>query len=143
MVKVRTIAKFRRAIDSARLSAFFRPDGLDECLRCWVAWMHTPESAKLLDMKTQNGLVGESDGYGDEQDVHDHQRRREYEIAMATDAMIDSLTAFHRWAIYRSYNLGNGWQQWKFKGDLGDAYAEARITLAGKLKKNVCTANLF
>jgi hypothetical protein len=62
-------------------------------------------------------------------------------LAMATDAMISSLSRLHVWAIYRSCSLAN---VWNFpNASLADVSIEARIELAAKLRRNICTAVLF
>jgi hypothetical protein len=115
-----------------------KPDGLDYCLDCWKAWMHG-DADKDLGAKTMAGLVSDSDGYG--VNVYEAQQIADARIAIATDAMIDSLKTIHSWAVYRMCSIAT---PWKYpNADFIVVAQEARIELERKLKKNVCTAILF
>lgn len=113
------------------------PDPLDYCLECWKEWMDDDD--RDLGAKTMGGLVGDSDGHGT--DSIEDQRKRDHEIARATDAMIDSLSKLHVWAIYKSCSVGT---PWRFpNADFATVVIEARDALVAKLKKNVCTGSRF
>jgi hypothetical protein len=62
-------------------------------------------------------------------------------IGEATDAMIDSLRALHRWSIYKKCGIASVWKfpSADFMMTLIDAEEELRL----KLKNNVATAASF
>lgn len=114
------------------------PDGLEYCLACWKAWMHG-DADRDLGAKPMGGLASDTDGYGISS--AEQQQARDTRVAAATDAMIESLSRIHIWAIYRSCSVG---QVWDFpNADLIAVAEEARAALTTKLKKNVCTGVLF
>ena len=113
-------------------------DILDYCLCCWSEWMRG-DADRDLRAKPMGGLMGNADGYGADED--EKQQARDTRMAVATDAMIDSMTMLHRWAIYTSTGVGTAW---KFpRADLLETYSAARIALELLLRKNVCTGILF
>lgn len=115
-----------------------RPDPLDYCLAVWSDWM-SDGGGRNLGARIMGGLVGETDGHG--QDLHEDQHSQDMQIAAATDAMIDSLERIHFWAIYASCSIATAW---RFpRADLVMTAAEARAELVVKLKRNECTRNLF
>jgi len=121
-----------------RVDPWVPPAPLDECLACWKAWMHG-DADRNLSAKSMGGLVGNTDGHG--ADIHEQQQARDTRIAVATDAMIDSLPRQQIWAIYRLCSLAT---PWRFPGaDLVVVGEQARQALLVKLKKNVCTSVLF
>jgi hypothetical protein len=123
--------------DEARNSSFARPDGLELCLACWKDWM-TGDQDNDLGVKTMRGLAGEGESGPD---IYEAQQVADQRIAEATDAMINSLSRIHVWAIYRSCSIAT---VWKFpNADLLAVAAEAKEQLTEKLKRNVCTATLF
>jgi hypothetical protein len=124
--------------EEVKADTWVKPDGLDECLRCWKEWM-AGDPDRDLGAKTLRGLMGNSDGYGG--DPEEQQQASDARIAAATDAMIDSLKRIHIWAIYESLSVGT---VWRFpNADLVQVYVEARTALEDKLRKNVCTGVLF
>lgn len=129
-----------RAAEVTRDESFVKPDGLDYCLDCWKRWMHG-DADRDLGAKTMRGLVGDGDGYGSGQTVYDAQQLADSKIAAATDAMIDSLSVLHRWAIYRTCSITSAW---RFpNADLTSVGVEARAELEKKLRQNPCTAMQF
>lgn len=121
-----------------QVDTWVRPDPLDYCLAVWKDWMATA-GQRNLGARIMGGLVGESDGHG--QDLHEAQHSHDMQIAAATDAMIDSLDRIHVWAIYASCRIATAW---RFPhADLVVTAAAARDELVLKLKKNECTRNLF
>lgn len=121
-----------------KTDTFTRPDGLDYCLACWKDWMHG-DADRDLGAKTMRGLEGEGDGHG--VDLYEAQQQNDHRVAAATDAMIDSLSRIHVWAIYKSCSIGTAWN---FpNANLILVAEEARAALTKKLKINVCTAVLF
>lgn len=115
-----------------------QPEPLDLCLDCWKNWM-AGDSDKDLGAKGSRLLRGDGDGYGMTPD--EAQQHRDNEIGAATDAMIDSLSHRHRWAIYKLCGVATPWNY--PRADILDVGPQARGALAEKLKKNVCTSVLF
>lgn len=123
-----------------KVDAYVKPDGLEYCLDCWKRWMHG-DADRDLGAKTMRGLAGDSDAYGAGLSVHDAQEQEDNRIGAATDAMIESLTQLHKWAIYRSCSMATAW---RFpNADLIAISAEARDELSKKLRQNPCTAIRF
>ena len=121
-----------------QVSNFIQPDALDLCLECWKNLMGG-SGDRDLGAKTMGGLVGNSDGYGRSAD--EEQQARDLRIAAATDAMIDSLSRLHMWAIYKLMGVG---QVWRFdNADLLIVGPEAKKSLEEKLRRNTCTGILF
>jgi hypothetical protein len=115
---------------------YIQPDGLDLCLELWKVWMSRADID--LGCKGQRSLRGEGDGYGDD----DAQtQRRDNEIAAATDAMINSLRACDRWAIYRMCSITTVWN-FPLLNYLETAQG-AKAALEKKLKENIATRTLF
>jgi hypothetical protein len=107
---------------------------LDICLNCWMNWL-AGDSDKDLDAKTMKLSRSSS------LDSQEAQQARDNEIGAATDAMIDSLSMLHRWAIYTMCSLPTVWD---FPhADLLTVGLAARDALAEKLKKNCATRVLF
>jgi hypothetical protein len=136
------LRRVRRA--DAHSTAFTKPDGLELCLECWKDWM-AGDPDRDLGVKTMRGLVGGAEegeeGTAARQDVYEAQQAADYRIGAATDAMINSLSRIHIWAIYRSCSIAS---VWRFpNADLLAVAAEAKEQLTEKLKRNVCTATLF
>jgi hypothetical protein len=118
--------------------SWVKPDGLLYCLDCWQEWMHG-DADRDLGAKPMGGLAGDADGYGISS--AEQQQARNNRIAVATDAMIDSLKRIHIWAIYTSCSVGKVWNY--PNADLISVAEEARVALTEKLKKNICTGVLF
>lgn len=138
IVTAPTLRRVRRA--DVRPVVFVKPDGLELCLACWKDWM-TGDQDKDLGLKTMRGLVGERGEEDAGPDVYEAQQAADQRVGAATDAMINSLSRIHVWAIYRSCSIAS---VWKFpNADFATVAAEARDELTKKLKRNVCTATLF
>lgn len=91
-----------------------------------------------LGIKTKVGLVGKGE-YGP--DIYGAQQAADNRIGAATDAVINSLTRMHVWAIYQSCNIASVWQ---FpNADILEIAAEPKNQLTDKLKRNLCTSVLF
>jgi hypothetical protein len=115
---------------------YIQPDGLDLCLELWKTWMGKVDTD--LGHQGQKSLRGDGDGYGNEDTA---QQRRDNEIAQATDAMINSLRACDRWAIYRMCSISTVWK-FPLLNYLETAQG-AKDALEAKLRKNVATSTLF
>jgi hypothetical protein len=113
------------------------PDGLEICLECWKQYIQLTKDNDLT-ITTMPGMVSD-DTYG--LDMYEQQQLRDMETGAATDAMIDSLSKLHKWAIYKLTSMAY------VAGPIG-----AEITIHGpvakellkiKLKNNCCTSILF
>lgn len=122
--------------DDAKAPTWLKPDPLDYCLDCWKTWMHRTDTD--LGAQTHRSLRGDGDGYGNSETMA---MRRDNEIAEATDAMISSLSAAHRWAVYRKCSVTS---VWRFPSlDFIAAAQEACCELEKKLRLNIATRLLF
>lgn len=121
-----------------KTDTWVRPDPVDYCLDKWGTWMCTG-GQRNLDARIMGGLVGDSDGHG--ADIHEAQHSHDMQVGAATNAMVDGLSALHRWAIYRACGMAT---VWRFpNADLAQTVMEARTALEIALKKNECTRNFF
>lgn len=113
-------------------------DPLDYCLECWSMWLCGDADRDLSSKVMRLPMLGD-DPYGRSSD--EVQQEREMQIGAAVDAMIDSLSFLHRWAIYATCGVAT---PWKFpNADLLVEGPAARDALAEKLRRNVCTGVLF
>jgi hypothetical protein len=125
------------------VSAFDEPTPLQICLSHWSDWMRRDD--RDLGAKGQSGIASGSDeheGYDDSAAASEAAAMRaSCDIAMATDAMIDSLPRHYKAAIYRSCSIAS---VWRFPNmDFEATLPEAQKDLAAKLSKNVATRALF
>lgn len=128
----------RATAPALRVDPWTKPDPVDLCLELWKNWM-AGDSDRDLGAKTMRGLCGEGDGHG--VDLHEAQQANDIRIAQATNAMIDSMSRLHVWAIYRACSLAT---VWNFpNASLLEVAAQARAELVMKLRRNICTAVLF
>lgn len=132
MSQARVLRRVRKDEVPARSAAMADP--LDICLECWKDWMAAdPDrnlSAKTSRFNRSTFLTGE-----------EAEQARNNEIGAATDAMIDSLSMLHRWAIYKMCGVAT---PWGFpRADILVVGPAARDALTEKLKKNVGTRLLF
>lgn len=116
---------------------------LQLCLNHWRDWMH--HSDRDLGAKGQSGLLSAADernGYDDGAAAGDAAAARaSRQIAMATDAMIDSLPRHYKAAIYRAANIAS---VWRFPNlDFVTTLPQAEEELREKLAKNVATRAFF
>ncbi|MGV7210487.1 hypothetical protein ACLB1G_21850 [Oxalobacteraceae bacterium A2-2] len=124
--------------EEVQTETWAQPDPLDYCLDAWKTWMYAG-GRRNLDVKIMGGLVGDGDGHGG--DLHEAQHSHDMRLGAATDAMIESLSRLHAWAIYRSCGIATAW---RFpNADLMTTAAEAKVELVQKLRKNSCTGSLF
>lgn len=123
--------------------AFEEPGPLEVCIGHWRDWMH--QSDRDLGAKGQVGIKSGTEehlGYDDDGAAADAaEARASRAIAMATDAMIDSLPRHFKAAIYRSCSITI---VWRFPNmDYLATLPEAQAELAEKLSKNVATRAFF
>lgn len=123
--------------EDVRRDSWIEPDPLDKCLDCWKIYMSS-DSDRDLKAKTMP-LMGNTDGYG--RDAGEEQQARDLQIGAATDAMINSLSRYHQWAISRLTGIITLWSY--PNADILIVGPEARTALTEKLKKNVCTGVFF
>lgn len=134
----KTVVRYRVRKEDAKRDSWVQPDPLDVCLDCWRAWM-AGDGDRDLGAKTMRMLSGEADGYGI--DSGEAQQQRNNEIGAATDAMIDSLSRYHQWAIYEMCGIATLWNY--PNADLLVVGPAAREALTEKLRKNCGTRILF
>ncbi len=127
----------RRAVPAPLADSWPRPEALDMCLDLWTNWM-ARGAGRDLGIKTTRFLKG---GDVHSVDLYEAQQASDTRIAEATDAMIDSMSRLHAWAIYRLCGQAT---VWNFpNAALAEAEQEARGELRKLLKKNVCTGAFF
>lgn len=100
-------------------------------LACWVDFMRVDDR----DLGSRGmRLMGDSE---DDRTVHDHQRLADIKTGESVNAMVDSLSTFHRWAIYRSQGISSAW---RFpNASYAEVLEEARAELEKKLRSHVAT----
>jgi len=128
---------------SLEVSPWTEPSPLDICLNHWVSWMGQDD--RDLGAKSQVGMCGGADdpdekheGFEADSAASDAAAARaSREIAMATDAMINSLDRDYKAAIWRRCNIAS---VWKFPHmDFFATLPLAEKALEDKLSKNVAT----
>ena len=127
------------------ITAFDEPTPLQICPGHWRNWMG--QSERDLGAKGQVGIKNGSDD--EEHKGYDNgaaaaeaaAARASREIAMATDAMIESLPRHFKAAIYMSCSISTVWSfpKMNFEATLPEAQAE----LTAKLAKNMATRAFF
>jgi hypothetical protein len=128
-----TLRRVRR--DEVVKQAHHRPDPYALLLACWVDFMRADD--RDLGM---GGMKLTSDATLDV-NVHDAQRTADLKIGEAVNAMVHSLPALHRWAIYKSQGIATAW---RFQNaDFGSTLSAAREELEEKLRKHVATQLYF
>lgn len=119
-----------------------RTDGLEACLELWITWMgKTDKDLGAQRLKLPTRSTEDADYEADFTAGDGAQQRRDDEIAMATNAMIESLPRFQRWAIHRKCSITTVWNfpQLDYIGTAVDACVE----LEKKLRGNVATRMVF
>ena len=130
-----------------RVDPFIAPGGFQICIEHWRTWMRQDD--RDLSAKGQAGLQSGADdekheGYDIDMAAEAaaaSAARVEREIAMATDAMINSLDRHHKAAIYRANSIAS---VWRFPNmDFALVLPEAEVELEKKLRKNIATRSLW
>lgn len=117
--------------------AFSQPDPYAQLLACWVDFMRTDDR----DLSAGGMKLAGDDDAEPEVNVHDAQRAADLKTGDSVNAMVDSLAALHRWAIYKSQGISTAW---RFpNADFATTLAAARDELEQKLRKNVATRLYF
>ncbi|WP_312547579.1 hypothetical protein [Massilia sp.] len=115
--------------------AFSKPNPYGILMACWVDFMHTNDR----DLGSR-GMRLEGDADPDV-GVHEAQRIADIKTGEAVNAMVDSLSIQHRWAIYRSQGISTAW---RFQNaNYAEVLEAARNDLEQKLQKNVATRLYF
>ncbi len=108
---------------------------LDLCLDCWTTWLEYAD----LDIGWRGrsiGLVGDS-GRSSEQIYFN----LDQDVGRAVDAMIDSLSTHHAWAIRKRCSVAT---MWRFPQlDFFAVLVVAEKELEKKLKNNIATRRYF
>lgn len=125
-----------------RVDPWTEPAPLDICLAHWTDWMKQDD--RDLGAKSQAGILSEMsagngayDGEGDSAASGAAAARASREIALATDAMINSLPRDYKAAIWRRCNIAS---VWRFPTmDFSEVLPLAEKCLDEKLSKNVAT----
>lgn len=115
--------------------AFAKADPYGLLMACWADFMRTDDR----DLGG-SGMRLQSDAVAD-RNVHDDQRAADMKIGEAVNAMVDSLTIQHRWAIYKSQGISPAWRFQNAKYE--DVLSDARDDLEKKLRNNVATRLYF
>jgi hypothetical protein len=125
-----------------QVAPWIEPGPLDICLGHWTSWMQQDD--RDLGAKSQAGIHGGAEE-GEQHDGFDvaaaaadaAANRVSREIAMATDAMINSLPRDFKAAIWRRCNMTS---VWSFPNmDFTAILPQAEEALSEKLSKNVAT----
>ena len=128
-----TLRRVRR--EEVAKPAFNKPDPYALLMACWVDYMRTDDR----DLSA-GGMKLASDAEPDV-NVHDEQRAADLKMGEAVNAMVDSLSQLHRWAICKSQGISRGW---RFpNADYSTTLQAARDELEEKLRKHVATRLYF
>lgn len=128
-----------------QVSPFLELSPFQICINHWREWMQHHD--RDLGARGQQGIASGPDsedreGYDDSHAAGEAAAARAArEIAMATDAMIDSLPGHYKAAIYRSCNITSVWRYPRM--DFVVVLPEAEQELCEKLARNVATRAFF
>ena len=115
--------------------AFDKPDPYAMLLACWADFMRVDDR----DLGSR-GMKLATDAEVD-RDVHAQQRLADLQLGAAVNAMVDSLSMQHRWAIYKSQGIASAWRFPNARYE--DVLTDARDELEKKLRMNVATRLQF
>ena len=121
-----------------RVDPWTEPTPLDICLAHWTDWMKQDD--RDLGAKSQASILSGAsavEGECDSSASGEAAARASREIALATDAMINSLPRDYKAAIWRRCNIAS---VWRFPNmDFSEVLPLAEKCLDEKLSKNVAT----
>lgn len=119
-----------------------KEDAFALCMACWVDFMTLDDRDSGASRMRLHGRDGGDSSDGDYQsDPYAEQRAADLKTGEAVNAAIDSLTAIHRWSIYRSQGITT---QWRFpNADYMQVLLVAREELEKKLRNNIATRVYF
>ena len=135
------LTRVRKSTEQGTTPPYRQADGLDLCLACWRDYMHTNDRDLRASRMKLVAPCSHEEGDGYESDLYAEQRQADLRVGEATDAMIDSLSRLHVWAIYKACGIG---QVWRFPhADFGATLDAARAALETKLRSNLATRARF
>lgn len=114
---------------------FDKPDPYGQLLACWADYMRVDDrdlGARGMKLATDAA---------EDRDVHAQQRAADLKIGEAVNAMVDSLSVQHRWAIYKSQGIASAWRFQNARYE--DVLTDARDDLEKKLRNNIATRLYF
>ena len=127
--------------EHVKTDSWIEPDGLDICMACWQDYMRCDDRDLGTSRVHLQGGAEDIERVACATDPYAEQRKSDLKIGEATDAMIDSLSRLHIWAIYKAYGMG---QVWSFpNADLLVTLEAAKAELEQKLLKNNATRVKF
>lgn len=121
--------------EEAARPAFDKPDPYGQLMACWADYMRVDDR----DLGSR-GMKLASDAEED-RDIHAQQRAADLKMGEAVNAMVDSLTIQHRWAICKSQGIASAWRFANARYE--DVLTDARDELEKKLRNNVATRLYF
>jgi hypothetical protein len=134
-----TFIRVRKA--AIKPDTWIQPDGFDICLACWKDYMQIDDRDLGTSRVHLTGGAEDLQHVAYEIDPYAEQRKSDLKIGAATDAMIDSLSRLHIWAIYKAYGIG---QVWNFPhADFMMTLEVAKRELELKLRRNLATCVKF
>lgn len=133
-IQAPALNRVRRA--APPVPAFDKLDPYTLLMDCWTAFMHTNDR----DLGSR-GMKLEGDGGAERVDVHEAQRLADIKTGETVNAMVDSLSVQHRWAIYKSRGISRGWRF--ANANYAEVLSDARDELEKKLRNNVATRLYF
>jgi hypothetical protein len=135
------MALIRVRKQAVKPDTWIEPDGLDICIACWQDYMRCDDRDLGTSRVHLQGGAEDPQHIACESDPYAEQRKADLKIGEATDAMIDSLSRQHIWAIYKAYGMG---QVWSFpNADLMTTLEQAKVELEKKLRNNGATRVKF
>lgn len=121
--------------EEAARPALDKPDPYAQLMAFWADYMRVDDR----DLGSR-GMKLASDA-DDDRDVHAQQRAADLKMGEVVNAMVDSLTIQHRWAIYKSQGIATAWRFPNARYE--DVLTDARDELEKKLRNNVATRLQF
>lgn len=135
------MALIRVRKEHVKTDNWIQPDGFDLCIACWKDYMRCDDRDLGASRVILRGGAEDPDRIVYASDPYAEQHKADMKIGEATDAMIDSLSRQHIWAIYKAYGIG---QVWSFpNADLAVTLAAAKVELEKKLRRNPLTCTKF
>lgn len=112
------------------------------CMACWVDFMTVDDrdsGASRMNLHSRDEEDKEDGDY--RSDPYSEQRKADLKTGEAVNAMVESLTIEHRWAIHKSQGMTT---QWRFpNADYMQVLLRAQQELERKLRNNFTTGIYF
>jgi hypothetical protein len=120
---------------------WIKPDGFDYCMVCWKDYMQIKDrEGHYASVHLQGGAI-DPEQIADDSDVYARQRKDDLEIAVATNAKVDSLIRLHYWAICKAYGVR---EVWNFpNADFMTTFEVAKVELEKMLRYGDGTSTKF